>query len=82
VLDFRKIGFTADAVNYPLTGGGKRIVAMHNGVSVEQMPVEFGYAPNAHMHQWMNALGERLDAGLPVKIENATRWLLPKEIGL
>ena len=80
-LDFRKVGFTADAINYPLSEGGKEIVALHNGVGVATMPAEFSYAPNLYMQRWMDALGARLEVGLAVKHDSG-RWLQPSEIGL
>lgn len=78
-MDFRKIGFTPDAINYPLTDAGQQVIAMFNGVSVEQMPPEFGYSSNKSMNNWINALGERLTMGLPVKHETG-RLLLPSEL--
>lgn len=76
---FRAIGFSDNAINFPLSEAGQAIIAEHNGVSVEQLPEAFRYSSNAHMHRWMGALGARKLAGLPTRHESG-RWLLMGEI--
>lgn len=78
-MDFRKTGRTDNAINYPLTKYGQVIMAMHNGVTVEQLPATFRYASNAYMQSWLNRLGDLHAYGFPVK--HATgRWLRPEEM--
>ena len=74
---FRHVGFTADAVNYPLSLAGQAIIAEHNGVTVESLPDAFRYSSGPGMHRWIEALG-----AAKVKRHPSGRWLLPKELGL
>lgn len=54
--DFRAAGFTADAVNFPLSERACRYVAKFNGVPEEKMPRAWQYAPNAYMQKWLDQL--------------------------
>ena len=74
---FRAVGFTADAVNYPLSYAGQCIIAEHNGVSVESLPEAFRYSSGPYMHRWIEALGAVANPRHP-----SGRWLLPRELGL
>ena len=77
--EFRAVGFTAVAAEYPLSEAGSAIVAEHNGVQLDRMPVAFRYAPNPWMHAWLEDLGRRKAAGLPTRHESG-RWLVPGEL--
>jgi len=79
--EFRAVGFTAAAADHPLSEAGSAIVAEHNGVEPNRMPVAFRYAPNPWMHAWLEELGQRKMAGLPVRHESG-RWLIPSELKL
>ena len=72
---FRAVGFTANAVNYPLSPAGQAIIAEHNGVTVDRMPEAFRYSSNVYMHAWIEAL-----ALAPVRRHPSGRWLLPSEL--
>ena len=64
--DFRAVGFTGAARNFPLNEAGKRAVASLNGTTVAKMPAAFCYAPNAYMRDWMEWLGLELEEGRPL----------------
>jgi hypothetical protein len=72
---FRDVGFTADAANFPLSRAAQEVVAEHNGVTVERMPEAFKYAPNAYMRDWLEALGSAA-----TRRHASGRWLLPREL--
>ena len=57
--DFRKLGLTAAAVNYPLSDRAFAWLAKFNGVTVEQMPMFSNYAPNAVMQKYCDAMAEK-----------------------
>jgi hypothetical protein len=71
---FRKVGFTANAVNFPLSPTGQAIIAEHNGVTVDYLPEACRYSSNAHMHRWIEALGEAKAAGLPYRDPDGRLW--------
>lgn len=75
---FRAVGFTAAAAEFPLSEAGCAIIAEHNGVESAQMPAAFRYAPNPWMHAWIEELGRRKAAGLATRHETG-RWLVPRE---
>lgn len=72
-VEFRRAGFTGAACNFPLTPEGAAIVAEHNGLTVEQIPPAWHYAPNAFMRDWLNDLGARKARGEVVRING--RWV-------
>ena len=47
--EFRDIGFTEDAVNYPRDEYGLAAIAAWNNISVEELPPALHYYPNDHM---------------------------------
>lgn len=75
--EFRKVGFTGEAANWPLSPAGQAIIAAHNGVTVEQLPEAFRYSSNKHMHEWIEALGAAKEPRHP-----SGRWLTHKELNL
>jgi len=74
VSRFRKVGFSADAENYPLSDAGLLIVAEHNGIQVEKLMDEFRYAPNPHMQKWLDALGRARLEGHSVRDPDRRWW--------
>ncbi|MEQ1614466.1 MAG: hypothetical protein ABL904_17095 [Hyphomicrobiaceae bacterium] len=44
--DFRKVGYTADAINYPLSEAAIALKAKLNGVTPDQLSPANRYAPN------------------------------------
>ena len=77
--EFRAVGFTEAAANFPLSEEGIAIVAEHNGVEPDRMPRAFRYAPNPWMRDWLEILGQRKAQGLPTRHESG-RWLVPAEL--
>lgn len=75
---FRAVGFTGNAGNHPLSYYGQLAVADHNGITVNQLPRGARFAPNPYMYRWMEALGERIAAGLPHR--KGGRLMLPSEL--
>ena len=73
--DFRAVGFTAAAANYPLSPAGQAVIAEHNGVTVESLPPAFRYSSGPYMHSWIEALGRA-----KVNRHKSGRWLLPHEL--
>jgi hypothetical protein len=61
--EFRKVGFTAAALDYPLSDAACAVIAEFNGVDAEKMPLGWRYAPNLYMHRWMEWLGKEKAAG-------------------
>lgn len=53
--EFRKAGYTARAVNYPLSPLGCAWIAKLNGVDVKDMPRAWCYAPNQGMLDYIEA---------------------------
>jgi hypothetical protein len=77
--EFRAVGFTAAAAEFPLSNSAAEIVAIHNGVARIAMPPAFFYAPNAYMRDWLEALGERLARGETVRDPDG-RWHTPDRL--
>lgn len=50
-LDFRKVGFTGDAINYPLSERAFEWLCNFNGVHPDKAPWQWRYAPNAYMQK-------------------------------
>ncbi len=76
--EFRKAGFTAEAANYPLTTSAVRVLAEFNGVTPEQLPQTYHYAPNPGMQLWLDELGNRDDRGLPI-YQSPGRLITPSQ---
>lgn len=66
-MDFREVGFTDDAINFPLSPGAACIVAEHNGIPPHLMPTEFWFAPNEYMRDWLEWLAVQKATGQPYK---------------
>ena len=79
--EFRAVGFTAAAAQYPLSDNGIAIIADHNGVLPEQLPRAFCYSSNAYMHEWIEALGRAREEGKETRHESG-RWLRMNELAL
>jgi hypothetical protein len=75
---FRAVGFTADAINYPLSPAGQKIIADHNGVLVDQLPPGFRYSSGPGMHRWIETLGELLLVGACVRDDDGRWWTLAR----
>jgi hypothetical protein len=58
--EFRKAGFTIEALKYPLSPEGIRFVAQFNGIKIEQMPETWKYAPNPTMQEYCHKKGLEL----------------------
>lgn len=59
--EFRAVGYTADAVRFPLWPDAQVIKAELNGIAMEAMPEAWRYAPNRYCMEWWNWLvAERL----------------------
>lgn len=54
----RNAGYTALARNYPFSEAAARWVARFNGISFEEMPTAWWYAPNMFMRNMIEGLGE------------------------
>lgn len=52
--EFRDIGFTAEAINYPLSDRAFAWLCKFNGLTQEQAPRAFRYAPNAYMQKYLD----------------------------
>ncbi|MET0439183.1 MAG: hypothetical protein ABW043_16990 [Devosia sp.] len=78
---FRAVGFSGSAGNYPLSTAGKAIIAEHNGVSIDALPFGSRFSSGAHMHRWIEALGERYMATGEYPRRDG-RWLSMRELEL
>lgn len=58
MIDFRKIGFSSQAVDYPRDQLALEMFAAFNGVRVEKLPIEFRYFPNASTRGAWNRVAE------------------------
>ena len=79
--DFRKCGFTTEAINYPLTERGVAALAHINGLSYEQYvkisPAVF-FAPNKYMQELTEKRGEAHAEGRLIK-DSSGRWVIEEE---
>lgn len=55
--EFRDAGYTADAVNYPLTERAFQALCEYNGVTTAQAPRAWRYAPNAYVRDYWERAG-------------------------
>ena len=78
-INFRAVGFSNQAINFPLSLSGQQIIAMHNGVHADQLPEAARYSSNAYMHKWIERLGEEMAAGHVVNHDNGA-WLTLNEL--
>lgn len=58
MIDFRKIGFSAQAIDYPRDRLALEMFAAFNGVPVEKLPTEFRYFPNPSTRDAWNRVAE------------------------
>jgi hypothetical protein len=47
--EFRQTGYTAAALNYPLSDAGFRSLCAYNGIQPEKAPRTWRYSPNAEV---------------------------------
>lgn len=59
-LDFRAVGYTALARNYPLSAAAVAVKSEYNGGT---LPAAARYAPNAYCQQWWEWLAREREAG-------------------
>lgn len=79
MINFRAIGYTDEAINYPLSPAGISIIAEHNGVSPDQLPEAARYSSGPYMHKWIEALGSA--RGLDRTVRDADgRWFGMSEL--
>lgn len=50
--EFRAVGYTKKAANFPLSQRALEALCAYNGVTVERAPEAWGYAPNAAMRDY------------------------------
>lgn len=77
-LNFRGVGFTDAAVNYPLSPAGQKVIADHNGVTVDRLPAEFCYSSGPGMRRWIEALGALWLAGACVRDPDGRWWTMKR----
>lgn len=54
--EFRQAGFTAKAINYPLSERAFAWLCRYNGITPEQAPEAWKYAPNETMQARLDEL--------------------------
>lgn len=47
--EFRASGWTKAAANFPLSEGAVKVRCAYNGITIEQAPRTWWYAPNAYV---------------------------------
>ena len=77
-IDFRSVGFTDDAINYPRDDVALTLFAAFNGVRVDQLPEAMRYFPNeATAKAWKRVA----DAALMLGDEDAENDPEPQTVG-